>query len=245
MRIAVVDDSPKDNKILEEYLKEYALEEHIQIQIDSFFNSQLFWEQYFPEKYDIIFLDIYMGEMDGMTVAKTIRERQDNSILIFSTTSEGHAVESYRVRAFYYLLKPYTYEQLYSVLQLCMEAISSHSRYIVVKEGRNQINILLDEIIYTDYSNHYIQIHTLERIIKTYMKFEAFSPLLLQFGQFICCYRNCIVNMDHVEHLSEQGFSMSNHEIIPIRRGQFYKIKQAYTDYIFFSAENQGRKHRL
>ena len=90
---------------------------------------------------------------------------------------------------------------------LSMKAKRS-SHYIEVKESRVMVKIPIDTILYTDYFNHYIQIHLADRIVKTYMRFEDFSKLLLCYPQFISCYRNCIINLDKVVRLEKTLLSL-------------------------------------
>ena len=128
-----------------------------------------------------IFLDIYMPGLSGLETASEIRKLDTNCLLIFSTTSSDFAVKSFRVRAFDYLVKPYKYEQLAEIMSLAEKALNKSSRYIEVKESREMVKVLIRDILYADYDNHYIQIHTKENIIKTYLSFQDFAPLLLEY----------------------------------------------------------------
>ena len=95
------------------------------------------------------------------------------------------------------------------------------------------VKILIRDILYADYDNHYIQIHNKENIIKTYLSFQDFSPLLLKYPQFLNCYRNCIINMDSVDSLHDHDFVLTNGERLPITREKRLEIRQLYADYAF------------
>ncbi|MEG0630089.1 MAG: LytTR family DNA-binding domain-containing protein [Christensenellaceae bacterium] len=231
--VAIVEDQLSDQQVLSQYLEQYRTHHQISIQIQIFSSGEDFLKNFTNGAFDIVFLDIYMNGMDGMKVAKSLREIDEDCILIFSTTSENHAVQSYRVRAFDYLLKPYTYQQFFEVLTLCSAVLQKKAHYIEVKAGRIMLKILLKDIIYVDYYNHYIQIHTPNRIIKTYMPFADFSKMLSAYPQFLCCYRNCIVNMDEVNEIHEKDFCMKNNEMVPIAGANKTEIKQCYANYIF------------
>ena len=109
--------------------------------------------------------------------------------------------------------------------------LENTGRYIEVKVSRIMVKILLDDICYADYSNHYIQIHTPQRMYRTYMRFEDFSKLLLCYPRFLCCYRNCIVNMDHVDSVDKHDFVMENGERVPIRVRGRKDVLDAYNHY--------------
>lgn len=233
MRIAVIDDTKEERERLAAFIKESCTTSRIVCTLDEFESGEAFLAEFESEKYDAAFIDIYMPGINGMDTAQKIRESGDGCLIIFCTTSVEHAVQSYRVRAFDYLLKPYTDEQLADIFKACMRALKNRSAFIEVKSGWENAKVMLDDIIFTDYYNHYIQIHTAESVVRSHMSFPEFSKLLLIYPQFLCCYRNCIINMDKVSMLDERDFLMINGERIPIARGSKSELKHRYADYAF------------
>lgn len=232
MKIAVIDDSAEDRKLLAEKIQNFCLRESLIYEIRSFSSGNEFLLASRAD-WDIIFLDIFMNEIDGMTVARTLRGNNVSSLIVFTTSSRDYAIESYDVRAFHYLVKPIEQDKLDEVLRLSEKSIRSRNHYIEVKEGRIMSRILIRDIMYTDYYNHYIQIHTPGRMIKTYMSFAEFSPLLLKYKQFLSPYRNCMINMDYVQQMDDHDFLMKDQGQIPINRARKSEIRQAYADYSF------------
>lgn len=233
LNIAIIDDLQNDRNMLSNFSILYCKENNILFKIECFESGEKFLQHFKYNLFDIIFLDIYMDKLDGIQTAEKIREKDNKCLIIFSTTSENHAIKSFRVKAFNYLLKPFEYEQFEEVMNLCDNTLIKYSAFIEIKERRNIIKIMVSDIIYTDYYNHYIQIHVNERVIKTYMKFSEFSIHLLKHSQFLCCYRNCIINMDFVAKLDKKDFIMENGEKIPIKRANGKYLRQLYADYIF------------
>lgn len=233
MNIAIIEDFKEDADILYRFLSEYAIDNKLLIRCTVFENGNDFLEQFSARSYDLIFIDIYLNGEDGLEIAKEIRQKDEKCLLVFTTSSSAHAIKSYTVRAFDYLLKPIDPKRLKYTLDLCNKALFDRSRYIEVKEGRIFTKIRLSDIVYTDYYNHYIQIHTKDRMVKTYMPFADFSPMLLGYSNFINCYRNCIVNLDEVDFLSARDFIMKTGEKVPISRSDKTKITQLYADYEF------------
>lgn len=232
MQIAIVDDLKSERDLLGSYIVRYCQENNISLNLTKFACG----EEILSAKtttFDIIFLDIYMPGLSGLETASEIRKLDKNCLLIFSTTSSDFAVKSFRVRAFDYLVKPYNYEQLAEIMSLAEKALHKSSRYIEVKESREMVKILIRDILYADYNNHYIQVHTKENIIKTYLPFQTFAPSLLDYPQFLNCYRNCIINMDSVASLHDNDFVLTNGERIPITREKRSEIRQLYADYAF------------
>ncbi|WP_294149919.1 LytTR family DNA-binding domain-containing protein [uncultured Clostridium sp.] len=233
MDIAIIEDSGQELSLLERYLQTYLSNRQVYRVIDTYTSGDAFLENWPSKSYDLIFLDILMDGISGIEVARKIRETDSECLLIFISSSKEYALQGFEVRAFDYLLKPLSEERFQRTMDLCHNELAKHIRYIEVKESRTLVKIPLGEIIYTDYYNHYIQIHTSTRLIRSYQQFDVFSPLLLCYPQFLCCYRNCIVNMDHVASVDKHDFIMENGERVPITRGNRNAIYQQYADYQF------------
>ncbi len=240
MKFAIVDDVREDSQKLNNYLGTYFDDKSIKYETEVFKCGEELLEHFECGKYFVVFLDIYMSGITGMDTAEKIRETDKNCIIIFTTKSSEYAVKSYRVRAFDYIQKPYDYSFFCEVMDNCINEKAQSIKYIELKEGRTLQKIMLKEIIYTDYSNHYIYIHTPTRTVKSYMSFAEFSPMLLAYPKFVCCYRNCIINMDEVATIKGKDFEMTNGEYVPIKKEWFKEIKQRYADYVFEKMEKTG-----
>ena len=119
MRAAIIDDRSYDRTTLYHELDSVLRERgYIVEAIDLFSGGEEFLADFRRGKYDLIFLDIYMEGINGIQTAAEIR-RQDKSVrLIFVTTSNDFAAESYSLRADYYLLKPYVHEDIVKAMKL-------------------------------------------------------------------------------------------------------------------------------
>lgn len=233
MITAIVDDLIKDIKILEENIKRYCQEHKIHMQIHKFTNESAFVQSLDNTEYSLVFLDIYMEQETGIRLAQHIRKHYPKCQIVFTTASREHALEAFRVRALDYLVKPYTYEELTEAMKRFEEVAGRFAHFIEVKEGRYQTRILVDDILYTDYSNHYIQIHTTSCVVRSYMSFTDFAPMLESYPQFLWCYRNCLVNMEHIESLEDRDFLMKNKKRVPISKARKNEVTQAYANYLF------------
>lgn len=233
MNIAIIDDVKEDRDLLCQHLHRYFDGNPIHTQIDIFFNAEDFLEIWSAGLYDLIFLDIYLDTMDGIELAARLRKENDNCLVVFTSKSRDHALAGYRLRVIDYLVKPISYPTLEATLNYHSEQLKKRNKYIQVKESRSFVKILLNDIMFTDYFNHYIQIHTTERMVRSYMKFDDFAPLLLCYPQFLCCYRNCIVNMDKIQSFSRNDFVLINDARVPITRSRRQELHQAFMDYQF------------
>ena len=233
MRAAIVDDSKDDLQYLYDNISRYCTEHKVHMQIDQFDNEQKFLYAIKDKKYDLVFLDIFMNRIEGDRVARYVREQWANCQIIFTTASREHAVEAFKVRALDYLVKPYTYENLAGAMDRFEEVYDNFLHYIELKEGRQFTRILITDIMYVDYHNHYIQVHTTSNVVRSYMPFDTFAPSLEPYSPFLWCYLNCMVNMDYIVSVGDRDFVLTDGKRIPISRAMHHEVTQAYANYMF------------
>ena len=244
MNIAILDDSKEDLKQIRSVISSYYKSQNTYADIHLYSSAESFFQKYSPLTlayigdciYDLIIMDIYMGNMTGMDAAKKLREAKDSAALIFITSSDSYAVESYDVNASYYLLKPFQPEKLCRILSTIQVKQSQNSRYIELVSDRTPVKIPVRSILYVDTYRNAIQVHTTDAgVIRSYITFQKFEELLAGMKCFLSCYRGCIVNMDHIEQSTDEGFIMDNQELVTIRKRGSNAIKKAYLEYLFSS----------
>ena len=142
-------------------------------------------------------------------------------------------MKAFKVRALDYPVKPYTYEELENALNHFEEVYDRFLHYIELKEGRQFTKILIKDVMYVDYHNHYIQVHTTSNVVRSYMPFDKFAPVLRPYCQFLWCYRNCMVNMNYIDSLDDKDFILTDGKRIPISRAMYREVTQAYANYMF------------
>ena len=128
MRIALVDDNRDDLQTLHRCLTENLISD---CDIVEFTGGDEFLKSFTDNSYDLIVLDIYMGEFTGIDVAREIRKRDSHVLIAFGTTSNEFAAESYEVNACYYLKKPFDREHV-----LIIRSLSCHARFFFRTEKK-------------------------------------------------------------------------------------------------------------
>ncbi len=235
MTIALVDDSPDDLNILFQHICHYCREHKIHLHIEKFTDEALFIKAAQYTAYSLVFLDVYLQRTTGIQIAERLRKQNPCCQIIFVTASKNYAAKAFRLHALDYLVKPCTYSLLSDAMSRFDQTAARLSHYIELKEGRGITRILISDIIYVDYHNHYIQVHTAGRIIRSQLYFKDFSPMLAPYPQFLWCHRNCMVNMDFIEAFDNESFLLNNGERISISKSERKDITWAYTHYLLAS----------
>ena len=156
MRVALVDDTQEERQILSVILDE----ELPQADVFTFTDGEIFLKDWENNTYDLILLDIYMDEMLGVDVARKVRETDLDVRIVFCTTSNEFASESYEVGANYYLPKPVSINSFQRMLKMIRLDDYELNRFITLPDGQK---IVLRNITYTEYYNHSIIIHSKKR----------------------------------------------------------------------------------
>ncbi|MEG2455318.1 MAG: LytTR family DNA-binding domain-containing protein [Oscillospiraceae bacterium] len=233
MNIAIVEDEASDREFLLDCLALFSDDTKNALSISTFDCADAFLNTGTPARYDVIFLDIYLGDATGMEVARKLRDAGLQSQLVFVTTSSAHAVASYEVAATYYLLKPYSYEQFTQMMEAVMNRNNVDETSIAVKVNRGVEKVPLSSILYVDYADHSVFIHTTTRNMRTYVPFQEVEEQLRSYPQFLACYRNVLINMDKVDKLEGDHFLLQKGYSVPITRNCVREMRETYTAYLF------------
>ena len=164
MTIYICDDSKSDLLRLNHHLQEYLSHQDQKITIESFQSGEELLRRYEEtmEKPSLIFLDIYMDDPDGMSVAHTLREEHYEGGLIFTTSSMEHAMDSYNVDALYYLQKPYDHEDFMNAIRRCTSIFEGTSKQYRINVQGKELQIPLRDILYFETVDGRVFAYTVE-----------------------------------------------------------------------------------
>ena len=141
------------------------------------------------------------------------------------------ASESYCVDASFYLLKPFSQNMVHTMVQKLIKVDSRLSLFITLPNDRK---LYLRDIIYGEYINHKIFIHTKSHNdISFRMSFGNFLELISPFSFLISCCKGIIVNLYEVINKENNCFILSDNSTIPISRRKIKEINNVYADFVF------------
>jgi DNA-binding LytR/AlgR family response regulator len=116
-------------------------------------SADTFLHAYTPDFFHLAFLDIYLKDDEvptGVEIAKKIREVDERVRLVFTTTSEDHALEGFSVKASQYLIKPVQDDDVNSLLLSTIKFWDEYNDSITIKSDRHDLSIKTQKIIYIE-----------------------------------------------------------------------------------------------
>lgn len=226
MKVAIVDDMTAERELLSSILKQYKIVEHQTIEITEFHCGSELLKDYIPDTYDVVFMDIYLNNENGVDCALKLRQLDNNINLIFLTTSSEFGVKSYDVRAVDYILKPATLDKLSRALHYCKISDPQSTPSITVTTKNQSLEVILDRIIYADYQNRSACIHLKDCLISVSGSFSELSEKLTSNVQFMSCFKGIVINLKEVCELGDDYLILKNGEQLPVSRRLQRQVKQ-------------------
>jgi len=238
VKIAICDDDSTELENIKSAVDEFIVSKqpNSQITVDVFTNgSDLLCYLNKHNDYDLLILDIIMPDMNGIALAAEIRNINISCKIIFLTSSPEFAVNSYKVNAFCYLLKPFSRDEINSLLNKALDDTEEEkSKSIVVKENGRLTRVQIHMIQYIESIRHIVIFHLRDnRVISCYSTMKEFHDILLSDNRFIKCHQSFIVNMNHVISITKNDFVLVDKTLIPISRQIHQQVKNKYIDYFF------------
>jgi len=224
-KIGICDDSEADSSYVKGLVSTWAVEKQMDVQMDIFPSAEAFLFHYAEQKdYDILLLDVEMGEMDGVSMAKRIRQENETVQIVFITGYSDYIAEGYEVAALHYLMKPVRPEKLYEVLDRAAAKVQKNEQVLTLELSGEMIRIPLYEIRYLDVHQNYVTVHARQdyTMKRTLGEFEGELD-----DRFYRAGRSCIVNLTCIERVSRTDIYLKDGTGIPLPRGQYEQINRA------------------
>lgn len=234
INIAICDDMAEELEMISYYVSKKLKELNVAFKINAFSEGQDLIDHISSVRglEDIIFLDIYMKFSNGIDIARKIREFDKECKIIFVTSSKDYAIDSYDVRALYYILKPINEEKLSSAIKIAIEALNKENKQIVVKNRKGTYRISYKDILYAESKARVVNIYLKAgEVISFYSKLDDFIQSL-QDERFFKCHKSFFVNMDHILKIENASIFIGNDMTIPISSTNIVAIKERYYNYL-------------
>lgn len=235
MHIGVCDDSPEYLLHIRTLLEEYCIQQNGLVSYEVFHSAAALLDVMQTQMFDLLLLDILMPGLTGMAAAREIRQSGGNVPIIFLTSSREFAVESYRVGATGYMMKPVQKDELFPALDRQLAKLTQEDAYLPIQAEGSLIRLPFSQIAFVEVIAHTIRIALADgQVRETTGRFCDYESALLTDSNFYKPHRSYLVNLRLVTQLDKSGFLTTSGKTVPVARDAFAAAKAAYMKVLLF-----------
>ena len=229
MKIAICDDEQYFRNVLSEELDIYFRERRIDFDVFCFSNGTDMLNS--GISFDLIFLDYYMGQLNGIDVIKLMRERNNDTKVIFVSSYPDVVFESMKYRTYRFLVKPVDRAKFIEAVDSAIMEDKKDFKIIARDQYNENVAIPEKDIIYIQADNIYAIIITEN---DTYKYMNSLAKLIgeLRSDCFFKSNRSYVVNMDHIISYTKTEITLSNSQKALLSRTRYKAFKEAYFNHI-------------
>lgn len=211
-RIAVVEDEEQYRDEVCQYIQKYEEEHKLEFLVTTYADGQEIVDDT-EARYDIIFFDIEMAQLNGMDAAKVIRGRDADVVMVFITNMAQYAIGGYAVGALDYVLKPVPYFAFSQQLRKAEEQLRRRARHYLalpVEGGMRRLDSSL--IYYLESEGHRVHFYTEEGDFVAAGTLKAFEEKLAE-RPFARCNSGYLVNLAQVKSVQQGMVQVGPYEL--------------------------------
>ena len=231
LKIAICDDNAAQREYLGEIVAGWAERNRHLTEARQYSRAEDFLFDYSEEKdFDILLLDIEMPGMNGVELAKKIRQENGVLQIVFITGYYEYFGDGFDVSALHYLLKPVDGGKLWPVLDKAADHLTYRQRSVLVTEGEGSVKVPLTDILYVRSENVYVVIHTNRETYRMRMTLGKFTEQLDD--TFFKVHRSYVVNLKYIKKITRTELTILNGDRVPISRGLYGEVHEALIKYL-------------
>lgn len=230
LKIAICDDDIVIRKELELIIQDYC--EYLQYEYDvsSFCDAETLLKTISTfGNYDIIFLDIRLGRMNGIEAGKIIRNinHDERTKIIFISAIKDYVFDAFDARPLNYILKPINKDKVERELKKTIDLIEKERGVFIYKSGHNRLSLYLSDIIYFESILRKVRIITSSEFTEYYGKMSDLLEMSLH--NFIQIHRSYLINADQVYKYTYTSIKMKNGHELSISQNKRTEVMESLT----------------
>lgn len=234
-KIAICDDEISQTSIIEaEVLKLFSLLDKA-VEIDIFYSPESLINNVtkLNNMYQIIFLDIEMGQLDGVETAKILREYDRDFLLVFITSYTSYMLSSFEVQPFRYILKPLQFDLFSKIIKDINEELDNRNDFLFYNAGRDKFQLRMKDIVcITSQNGRKVRVSlTDNKVVEFYDKIKSIYNGLPK-SYFVRVNSGTIINMNFIHSVIGDEIQLENGEFTFISRRNRKIFKQKYSLFI-------------
>lgn len=222
----ICDDEKQCCETILQYLLKYCEERNLTCFHDLYINGE---DALASEKsYNIAFLDIEIGNITGLEIAKKLKESNKSTIIFFITEYEKYIDDAMDLFALRFIKKPLDYSRFYSGLDKAIELINEDDVEIYLKDTNKVLKTKSKDIMYVETLDHKTKIATSNGIYYSSELIDYWHKKLTH-SSFYRIHKSYIVNLDYVDEYKRNEVKLTNGDII----GVSYRNQPTFRRYFF------------
>ena len=230
MRIAICDDCLEHRKIISQNLNFLpCLKDALCFEFSCSENMLKSYEK--GERFDIVFLDVEMGEIDGVDAGIEIRKYDYNAIIIFVSNYPKYAIRAYDCEAFYFIEKPIDSIKFKKIINKAVERYKLFHQYYIIKNKGYVKKIAISDIYYVEIYRKHLIFHTITGQYETIGKISEALKNLSPYG-FCQTHQGYLVNMNKIKDFDKFDIVLDNSEKVMISVRKKGEVLKTYADYL-------------
>ncbi len=199
-----------------------------------FVSGETFLESFASGGFDLVFMDIYMEGIDGISAALQLRRQDNYCLLVFLTSSMDFMPNAFSCHAFEYITKPFSKERIFDVLLDAVHVLPQDSKYIELTIDRKCVRIFFNEIASAVTDAHYLNITLADsEKLRCRMTMPEFMDKIKGDTRFISVNKGITVNAEYILDFEKGCCIMESGARFPLRVRDSAKIEQMTRDYHF------------
>lgn len=229
IKIAICDDEQKYIDVLSKEVDKYMAQSKEKYLYETFLSGSVLLENDFS-KFDIIFLDIKMDIVNGITVAEEIKRKNETPIIFFVSAQLEYACTGYRVGAERYLLKSAIDTDFSECMDYAMTKIKANKDVLEIKFNSEIAYIPLHSIIFIESKSRKLIINTNKPNAPKYECYDTIQSVndRIHKKEFIRCHQSFLVNSEYIMNIRGFEFVLKNQETVPISKNKLQEVKKQY-----------------
>lgn len=238
MKIAICDDDSRNLEQVRQLVQNIWGKASL---VRTFSDGQALLEA--AERWDVCILDVVMPGMDGIQLGKQLRSEGYTGKIIYLTSSQEYAVDSYRVKAFDYLLKPVDPQALFGALDEICAQLGKQEKQLIVKTKDGSVRFSADHVQYVQLEKR-AAVYCLRdgRRVQSMTLRTPFPEAvreLLEDRRFVLCSQSMAVNLQQLTMVEAEALIFREGESVYLGKKNCRELRPKWADF-WFGGEAQG-----
>lgn len=225
----ICDDEYKYIDEIAKCLDDYCYDHNIDHKVDTFLDGSLAIES--AKYYNIAFLDIEIGKVSGLDIAKALKEKNKNVIIFFITAYEKYIDDAMNLFALRFIKKPIDFSRLYSGLEKAVELINEDDISFYLKDSKILQNVKAKEIMYIEIGDHKTKVITANKTYNSSENLDFWENELTNIC-FSRPHKSFVLNMEYIDKYERNQVTLKNGTIIPVAYRKQKEFRKTFWDYL-------------